>query len=57
MNHEHKETPDGRGAYKVNYITPDKTNIGNDRFYTLIEARIYALDLKRKGFAVTISEG
>jgi len=51
----HHESPDGNGAFKVNYITPDKRNIGNDRFYTMQEARLYAQALERQGYETTIS--
>jgi hypothetical protein len=48
---------DGRGRHKVNYIHPDKKNIGNDRFETRAEATRYANALKKKGYHnVTIGE-
>ena len=41
---------DGRGRYKVTYITPDKKNIGNDRFETLREAEAFARYLRKKRY-------
>ena len=48
--HHYKEAPDGFGYFKVTHITPDKSNIGNDRFYFYYEAWVYAKDLKAKGY-------
>lgn len=42
--------PDGSGAWKVTYVHPDESNIGNDKFETEIEANRFARDLKRKGY-------
>jgi|GEM_PF-3950176 len=42
--------PDGRGAWKVTYVSPDKKDIGNDNFETEREARRFARALKRKGY-------
>ena len=54
-NAEYDES--GRGKYKVNYIHPNKKNIGNDRFETKEQARRFANSLKRKGYhKVTIGE-
>lgn len=47
---EYEENEDGRGRHKVNYVHPDKKNIGNDRFYTRAEANRYAASLKKKGY-------
>ena len=55
MELEYREAPDGRGAFKVNYITPDKMNIGNDRFYTKHEAQLFARELESKGYEVSLS--
>lgn len=50
--------PDGRGIWKVNYVHPDKKNIGNDHFETEKEARRFAKSLKDKGYHdVTTYEG
>jgi hypothetical protein len=54
-NAEYDES--GRGKYKVNYVHPDKKNIGNDRFETKEQARRFAKSLQRKGYhKVTIGE-
>jgi hypothetical protein len=50
--------PDGRGIWKVNYVHPDKKNVGNDHFETEKEARRFAKSLKDKGYHdVTTHEG
>jgi hypothetical protein len=40
----------GLGRHKVNYVHPDKKNIGNDRFETKEKAVSYANSLKKKGY-------
>ena len=47
----------GAGRHKVNYVHPDKKNIGNDRFETKEKAVSYANSLKKKGYhEVSVTE-